>query len=104
MRGRQRLEGRHGQARRQRLGRGERAADGRAVPEVRGAGVMRGVELGVDAGPVVDRARARGLLVNRTAERVVRLLPPLTVTAAEIDEAVAILDEVLTACAAEEQP
>ena len=42
-----------------------------------------------------------GLVVNRTAERVVRLLPPLTVTAAEIDEAVAILDGVLAEVRAE---
>jgi 4-aminobutyrate aminotransferase-like enzyme len=34
--------------------------------------------------------------VNRTAERVVRMLPPFTVTAAEIDEALAILDGVLS--------
>ncbi len=65
------------------------------VTGVRGAGVMRGIELAVDAGPIVDRARERGLLVNRTAERVVRLLPPLTVTATEIAEALAVLDAVL---------
>jgi len=65
------------------------------VAEVRGAGVMRGLALTIDAAPVVDRARERGLLVNRTAGRVVRLLPPLTVTEAEIAEAVAVLDGVL---------
>jgi acetylornithine/succinyldiaminopimelate/putrescine aminotransferase len=41
------------------------------------------------------------LLVNRTAETVVRMLPPLTVTAAEIEEAVAILDAVLKEVRAE---
>ena len=41
-----------------------------------------------------------GLLVNRTAERVVRMLPPLNVTAAEIDEAATILDAVLASVAA----
>ena len=46
---------------------------------------MRGVELRVDATPVVDLARERGLLVNRTDEKVVRLLPPLTIDAADID-------------------
>jgi len=65
------------------------------VASVRGAGVMRGLELTVDAQPVVEGALAHGLLVNRTAERVVRMLPPLTVTAAEIDEAAGILDRVL---------
>ncbi|MDP1568401.1 MAG: acetylornithine/succinylornithine family transaminase [Vicinamibacterales bacterium] len=72
------------------------------VAEVRGAGVMRGLELTVDAASVVDRARERGLLVNRTAGRVVRLLPPLTVSEAEIAEAVAVLDGVLADRAAED--
>ena len=43
-----------------------------------------------------------GLLVNRTAERVVRMLPPLTVTAAEIDEAVGMLDAALASLSVEE--
>jgi acetylornithine/succinyldiaminopimelate/putrescine aminotransferase len=62
---------------------------------------MRGLELRIDAAPVVDRALQAGLLVNRTAERIVRLLPPLTVSPAEIDEAASILDQVLVAVAAE---
>jgi len=66
------------------------------IAEVRGAGVMRGLELTVDAAPVVEGALKAGLLVNRTAERVVRLLPPLTVTHEEVAAAVSILDEVLT--------
>ena len=65
------------------------------ILEVRGAGLMRGVELRVDAAPVVDEARQQGLLVNRTNERVVRLLPPLTVEKADIDRAVELLDSVL---------
>lgn len=71
------------------------------IVEVRGAGLMRGVELGVDATAVVDLARERGLLVNRTNEKVVRLLPPLTITAAEIDAGIDILDAVLAAVPAE---
>ncbi len=66
------------------------------IREVRGAGVMRGLELTVDAQPVIDGALKAGLLVNRTAERVVRMLPPFTVTAAEIEQAVGVLDEVLS--------
>ena len=64
------------------------------IVEVRGAGVMRGLQLRIDAGPVVEQARLRGLLVNRTDEKVVRLLPPLTIEAADIDRAVDVLDEV----------
>jgi acetylornithine/N-succinyldiaminopimelate aminotransferase len=66
------------------------------ISEVRGAGVMRGIELKVDAAPVIEGALKAGLLVNRTAERVVRLLPPLTVTHEEVAAAVSILDTVLT--------
>ncbi len=66
------------------------------VREVRGAGVMRGLDLTVDAAPVVEGALARGLLVNRTSETVVRMLPPYIITRADVDEAVAILDAVLS--------
>jgi predicted acetylornithine/succinylornithine family transaminase len=65
------------------------------IVEVRGAGLMRGMELRVDATPVIDLARERGLLVNRTNERVVRLLPPLTIETADIDAGIEILDTVL---------
>jgi predicted acetylornithine/succinylornithine family transaminase len=66
-----------------------------AIVEVRGAGLMRGIELRMDATPVIDLAREKGLLVNRTAEKVVRMLPPLTITAGELDTAVDMLDAVL---------
>jgi predicted acetylornithine/succinylornithine family transaminase len=74
----------------------------KVVSAVRGAGLMRGLELTVDAAPVVEAALKAGLLVNRTAERVVRMLPPLTVTAAEIEEATAILDGALRSVSVEE--
>ncbi|HZJ33647.1 MAG TPA: acetylornithine/succinylornithine family transaminase [Vicinamibacterales bacterium] len=67
------------------------------IVEVRGAGVMRGLQLNVDALPVVDEARQRGLLVNRTDEKVIRLLPPLNIEASDIDRAVEVLDEVFAA-------
>ncbi len=66
------------------------------ICDVRGAGVMRGLELSFDAQPVIEAALNAGLLVNRTAERVIRMLPPFTVTASEIEQAVSTLDEVLT--------
>jgi len=71
------------------------------IAEVRGAGLMRGVDLRIDATPVIDTARQNGLLVNRTNETVVRLLPPLTIEAADIDRAVEILDTVLATVGAE---
>jgi acetylornithine/N-succinyldiaminopimelate aminotransferase len=71
------------------------------VVEVRGAGLMRGLELRVDAAPVIDLARQHGLLVNRTDEKVVRMLPPLTIHVADLDKGLDILDTVLTAVGAE---
>jgi predicted acetylornithine/succinylornithine family transaminase len=71
------------------------------IVEVRGAGLMQGLQLATDAAPVVDAARSRGLLVNRTNEKVVRMLPPLNVDAADIDRAMDILDEVFMTVAAE---
>ncbi len=77
----------------------ERALDGLArqhsiVAAARGVGLMRALELTVDALPVIEGALQRGLLINRTAERVVRMLPPLNVSIQEIDKAVSILNDV----------
>jgi len=73
------------------------------IVEVRGAGLMRGLQLTVDATPVIDGARERGLLVNRTDEKVVRLLPPLNVSIADIDRAVETLDTVFATVRSEVQ-
>jgi predicted acetylornithine/succinylornithine family transaminase len=70
------------------------------VVDVRGAGLMWGIELSVPAAPVVETALARGVLINRTADTVVRLLPALTVTEAELDHGLAVLDETLAATGA----
>ena len=73
------------------------------IEEVRGAGLMRGLQLTIDATPIVDAARDRGLIVNRTSEKVVRMLPPLNIEKADLDRAVEILDEVFAAVPAEVQ-
>ncbi len=65
------------------------------VVQVRGMGLMLGLVLAGPGGDVVARCLAGGLLVNCTAERVVRLTPPLIVTADEVDEAMDILDRAL---------
>ncbi len=69
------------------------AASHPMVSEVRGAGLIRGVEIDRPASEIVDAARPLGLLINATAKTVVRLLPPLTITTAEIDEAIDRLDQ-----------
>ena len=67
------------------------------VREVRGAGLMWGLDLDRPALPVVEAALRLGLVVNRTSETVVRLLPPYVITAEEIDEAIGLLDAALHA-------
>jgi acetylornithine/N-succinyldiaminopimelate aminotransferase len=73
------------------------AARRRIVREVRGAGLFWGLELTVDAAPVVTAALAQGVVVNRTAETVVRLLPPLVIAEGEAVEALDRLDAALGA-------
>ena len=67
------------------------------ITEVRGAGLFRGLEVEGDAAAVVAAALERGLLVNRTANTVLRVLPPFIVTAADIDAAVATLGAAIEA-------
>jgi acetylornithine/N-succinyldiaminopimelate aminotransferase len=62
-----------------------------AIRSVRGLGMMLGVELDRPGAPVVDACREDGLLVNCTAERVVRLLPPLILSDREVAAGLAIL-------------
>jgi acetylornithine aminotransferase len=65
------------------------------IKEVRGRGLIIGMEMTIEGGPLVNAAMERGLLINCTVGKVLRFVPPLIVSRAEIDEAVAILDEVL---------
>jgi len=65
------------------------------VKEVRGLGLMIGVELDRPGAGIVERCEQRGLLVNCTANTVIRLVPPLTVSEEEIERALAILGEEL---------
>jgi acetylornithine/N-succinyldiaminopimelate aminotransferase len=71
------------------------AAHPTLVKEVRGAGLMWGLELTRDAAAVVPAGLERGVIVNRTAEKVVRLLPPFIITEAEAAEALGRLDAAL---------
>ena len=65
------------------------------VREVRGRGLLIGVELTQAVGPLVDACREAGLLVLSAGERVLRLTPPLVVGEAECDRALEIIDRVL---------
>jgi acetylornithine/N-succinyldiaminopimelate aminotransferase len=63
-----------------------------AIKAVRGAGVIWGIDIDRPAAAVVDAARERRLLVNRTSDTVIRLLPPYIITESEIDEALPLLE------------
>ena len=61
------------------------------VKEIRGQGLMLGVELNKPCGALVGRAAEAGLLISVTADSVIRMVPPLILTAAEADDIVALL-------------
>jgi acetylornithine/N-succinyldiaminopimelate aminotransferase len=61
------------------------------VKDIRGQGLMIGIELDRPCGPLMGIALQAGLLLSVTADSVIRLLPPLTMTEAEADEVVGIL-------------
>lgn len=67
------------------------------VRDVRGLGLLVGVEVAMDARELVHDLRKRGILANATSERVLRFVPPLIVTAAEIDRVVITLGDVIEA-------
>jgi predicted acetylornithine/succinylornithine family transaminase len=67
------------------------------IREVRGHGLMIGVDMTVPGKQMVLDAQARGLLMNCTHETVLRFLPPYIVTEKEVDAAIAILDGIFTA-------
>ena len=71
------------------------------VKEVRGQGLMIGVELDKPCGALVGRAAEAGLLISVTAESVIRIVPPLILTTAEADEIVARLTPLVQALLAE---
>ncbi len=67
------------------------------IKEVRGLGMLIGIECDTPVKPFVAACLERGLIVGTAGENVLRLLPPLIVTREEIDEAVSILRSVLEA-------
>ena len=71
------------------------------VVEVRGQGLIIGVELDRPCGVLIERAAEAGLLLSVTSDRVIRLVPPLILTRAEADEIVALLKPLVQAFLAE---
>lgn len=63
------------------------------VVDVRGRGLMIGVELDRKCADIVDFALKKGVLLNCTSEKVLRIAPPLTITKEQIDSVVAVLEQ-----------
>jgi acetylornithine/N-succinyldiaminopimelate aminotransferase len=66
------------------------------IKEIRGLGLMAGVELGVEGKAIVEKCIEKRLLINCTHDKVLRLMPALNTTKKEIDKAINILDGVLS--------
>ena len=73
----------------------------KGVKEVRGQGLMLGIELDRPCGVLLQRCADAGLLLSVTADSVIRLVPPLIMTTAEADEVCAILLPIIAAFLAE---
>jgi len=73
------------------------------VQGVRGMGLLLALVLATDAKPVVEACLERGFLVNATAERVLRFMPPLVVLEQEVDRLLEVLDRALAELPAPEQ-
>jgi len=65
------------------------------IKEVRGIGLMAGVELNIEGKPIVQRCLDEGLLINCTHDKVLRLMPALNVNKKEINKAMSILEGAL---------
>ncbi len=74
------------------------------VKEIRGQGLMLGIELDRPCGAILNRACEAGLLLSVTADSVIRLVPPLILSIVEADELVAILAPIVKAFLAEPAP
>lgn len=65
------------------------------VKDVRGRGLIIGMEMSIDGLPIVNACMDRGLLINCVSGNILRFVPPLTITEKDVNAAVAILDEAL---------
>ena len=74
------------------------------VKDIRGQGLMIGIELTASCGGLMQRALDAGLLISVTADKVIRLVPPLIITEAEADEVVGLLAPLVRQWLAETAP
>ncbi len=65
------------------------------VKEIRGKGLMIGLELTKPCGEMVEEALERGILINCTSDKVIRLVPPLVISKEQIDRVISVLYEII---------
>lgn len=70
-------------------------AESGAIKELRGMGLLAAVDVARPTIEIVQEASRRGLLINRTSDQTLRIMPPLTVRRTEIDRMIAILSDIL---------
>lgn len=68
------------------------------IREIRGMGLIIGVELSCEGGDLVKDAMAKGILINCTCGNILRFVPPLTITTEDVDRVIEVLDEVMVKC------
>ncbi|TAN44467.1 MAG: aminotransferase class III-fold pyridoxal phosphate-dependent enzyme, partial [Candidatus Methanoperedens sp.] len=71
-----------------------KALDKDYVKEIRGKGLMVGMDLSIKCEDIVSRSRELGVLLNCTSESVLRFVPPLTITREQLDAVVGVIDEI----------
>ena len=65
------------------------------VKEVRGTGLMLGMELNIPGAELVNACQEQGLLINCANQKVLRFIPPLIITKEDVEQAIGILDQVM---------
>lgn len=73
------------------------------IEDVRGMGLLLGMKLKIDGGPVVAKCMQKGMLINCIQDNILRFIPPLIISKDEIDELIECLDAILTEAASSGQ-
>ena len=66
------------------------------IEDVRGLGLLLGMQLKIDGRPIVTQCMENGFLINCIQEKILRFIPPLIISTEEIDQLVKCLDQILT--------
>ena len=66
------------------------------IKEIRGLGIMAGIELNIEGSAIVAKCMENALLINCTQKNILRVMPPLVVKKGQVSRAIKILHQVLT--------